>query len=141
MMNCLEGKALESFQKAQNELAKTREELQHYSCDNMDNRVKLEDDVSNKVANLTKRILGMKESSYVWNKYVLSVMNSSFGQVHADYATMVGGFAKNFCLNEIQVQKSGYLERLADMLNPCTVEKNGLPKCFGDLFMAVSNGH
>ena len=136
MMSCLAGKALESYQKAFAERESSYEKLMKARVDGTPD-VKLEQDLLKQSSGLVKRILGMKESGKVWNTYVLATMIRTFGPVHEDYVTLVGGLTKKFLLEEIKVQEPGYLDRLGEILEPSNVEKNGLPKSLGEIFMAV----
>lgn len=138
MMSCLAGKALDSYRKAFLERESTFEKLMKARVDGTpDVIVKIEQDLLKQSAGLVKRILGMRESGEVWNTFVLATMIRTFGPVHEDYVTLVGGLTKKFLLEEIKVQEPGYLGRLDEILEPSNVEKNGLPKSLGEIFMAV----
>jgi len=139
MMACLQGKALESYRREVVKLDANRQALMNAQAENDQSTVdKMTSVVRTQEAGLVKRILGMKESGPVWSTKVRETMALVFGPVHEEYAASVGGFTKNFFLNEIKIQDAGYLGRLACLLDPVNVEKNGLPKCFGEMFMAVS---
>ena len=147
MMACLQGKALESYRREVVKLDANRQALMNARAENDQSTVdKMTSVVCTQEAGLVKRILGMKESGAVWNAKVNETMTRMFGPVQEDYVGRVGGFAKDFFLNEIKIQNAGYLDRLACLIDPANVERNAknganrgeLPGCIGQLFMAVS---
>jgi hypothetical protein len=139
MMACLAGKALESYRREVVKLDANRSALMNARAESDQAAIdKLATTVRVQEAGLVKRILGMKESGSVWAEKVRQTMTSMFGPVNPEYVESVGGFVKNFFLNEIKIQEAGYLERLASILNPSNVQQNGLPRCIGEIFMAVS---
>ena len=136
MKDKIQGKAKDSFEKACSELKKLIEKFENEK--DVTEKAKLEKLKQSKQKDVSKRILGQKDASETWNQIVLNLINVMFGKVRSDEMMNVGGYLKKLLMEDLKVFDNGYEERLVSMLDCSQVEKDGLSKSFGNIYLAIS---
>ena len=136
MKDKIQGKAKDSFEKACCELKKLIEKFENEK--DVTEKAKLEKLKQSKQKDVSKRILGQKDASETWNQIVLNLINVMFGKVRSDEMMNVGGYLKKLLMEDLKVFDNGYEERLVSMLDCSQVEKDGLSKSFGNIYLAIS---